>query len=92
MITILQASFFRKRSYNIFIVTFMIMYMRQKLSKKMLVLKFHPGMKCLHIFFFFHSGMEILSWDVTRPGMKSSMSMVKCLHVFAGMKKRKKDV
>ena len=49
-------------------------YIRQKLIKNMLILKFHPGMKCLHVFFsFFHPGMkshpclssrnEILSWQ-----------------------------
>ena len=34
-------------------------YIRQRLIKNMLILKFHPGMKCLHIFFsFFHLGMK----------------------------------
>ena len=33
-------------------------YMRQKL-KNMLILKFHPGMKCLHVFFSFF----ILGWN-----------------------------
>ena len=34
-------------------------YIRQKLIKNMLILKFHPGMKCLHVFFsFFHPGMK----------------------------------
>ena len=34
-------------------------YIRQKLIKNMLILKFHPRMKCLHVFFsFFHSGMK----------------------------------
>ena len=44
------------------------MYMRQKLSKKMLVLKFHPGMKCLHIFFFFsfRDGNFILGCNSSR--------------------------
>ena len=30
-----------------------IEYVRQKLIKNMRILKFHPGMKCLHVFFFF---------------------------------------
>ena len=30
-----------------------------KIKKNMLILKFHPGMNCLHVFFsFFHSGMK----------------------------------
>ena len=30
-----------------------------KIRKNMLILKFHPGMKCLHVFFsFFHPGMK----------------------------------
>ena len=29
-------------------------YMTQKLSKNMIIVKFHPGMKCLHIFFPFY--------------------------------------
>ena len=34
-------------------------YIRQKLIKNMLILKFRPGMKCLHVFFsFFHPGMK----------------------------------
>ena len=34
-------------------------YIRQKLIKNMLILKFHPRMKCLHVFFsFFHPGMK----------------------------------
>ena len=35
-------------------------YMRQKL-KNMLILKFHPGMKCLHVFFFFFSSQDEIS-------------------------------
>ena len=43
-------------------------YIRQKLIKNMLILKFHPGMKCLHVFFsFFHPAMKfypcLSSWD-----------------------------
>ena len=39
-------------------------YIRQKLIKNMLILKFHPGMKCLHVFFFFFSSRdEISSWQ-----------------------------
>ena len=31
-----------------------------KIKKNMLILKFHPGMKCLHVFFsFFHLGMKL---------------------------------
>ena len=62
----------------------------------MLILKFHPGMRCLHVSFsFFHPRMkfhpclfeavftrEISSRDETRPGMKSSLSIVKCLLLF----------
>ena len=34
-------------------------YIRQKLIKNMLILKFHPEMKCLHVCFsFFHPGMK----------------------------------
>ena len=34
-------------------------YIRQKLIKNMLILKFHPGMKRLHVFFsFFHPRMK----------------------------------
>ena len=34
--------------------------MRQKLSKNMLIVKFHPGMKCLQTFFsFFCPGMKL---------------------------------
>ena len=30
-----------------------------KIKKNILILKFHPGMKCLHVFFsFFHPGMK----------------------------------
>ena len=37
-----------------------IEYVRQKLIKNMRILKFHPGMKCLHVFFFlfFHPRMK----------------------------------
>ena len=39
-----------------------IEHIRQKLSKSMLIVKFHPGMKCLHNFFsFFHPGMKFYS-------------------------------
>ena len=43
-------------------------YIRQKLIKNMLILKFHPKMKCLHVFFdVFHPRMKfhpcISSWD-----------------------------
>ena len=62
----------------------------------MLILKFHPGMRCLHVSFsFFHPRMkfhpclfetvftrEISSGDETRPEMKSSLSIVKCLLLF----------
>ena len=48
-------------------------YIRQKLIKNMLILKFHPGMKCLHVFFsFFHPGMKshpcFSYWDEFIPG------------------------
>ena len=61
MIMIFQASLFLKRFYNIFLVTFTMFkhvkgekhmdYMRQKFSKNTLIVKLHPGMKCLHISF-----------------------------------------
>ena len=64
-------SFFIKRSYNVFLLTFMmfkqvkvgkhIEYMHQKSSKNMFIVKFHHGMKCLHTFFFFSSRDEISS-------------------------------
>ena len=64
-----RASLFIKRSYNIFLVNFImfehtkvgkhIEYMLQKLSKDVLVSKFQPRMKFLHIFFsFFHPRMK----------------------------------
>ena len=53
---------FYEKAYNIFLVTFIkfkhakvgthIEYMRQKLSKNMLIAKFHPGMS-VHTFFVF---------------------------------------
>ena len=60
---------FFKNPYNIFLVIFIIFKhvkvekhiknMCQKLSKNMLIVKFHLGMKCLHIFFsFFHPKMN----------------------------------
>ena len=60
---------FFKIAYDIFPLTLIIFKhvkvekhnknMRQKLSKNMLILKLHLGMKCLHIFFsFFHSRMN----------------------------------
>ena len=58
-----MGSFFIKRSYNVFLLTFMmfkhvkvgkhIEYMHQKSSKNMFIVKFLHGMKCLHTFFFF---------------------------------------
>ena len=65
------ASFFIKRSYNVFLLTFMmfkhvkvgkhIEYMHQKSSKNMFIVKFHHGMKCLHTFFFFIPGRNFIS-------------------------------
>ena len=60
---------FYKKACNIFLVTFItlkhvkvgkhIEYMRLKLSKNMLLVKFHPEMKSLHTFFsFFHPEMN----------------------------------
>ena len=35
-------------------------YIHQKLIKNMVILKFHPGMKCLQVFFSFtHPGMKV---------------------------------
>ena len=78
---IFQASLFLKMSYNIFLVTFImfkhgkvgkhIEFMRQKLSRKMLIVKFHPRMKCLHVFFYIiHPGMKSHSclFDECIPG------------------------
>ena len=72
MIMILQASLFLKRFYNIFLVAFTMFkpvkgerhmdYMRQKFSKSTLIVKLHPGMKCLHISFpFFIPGQNLIS-------------------------------
>ena len=47
---------------------------------------FHPEVKSHPCVFEMVFTCEILSWDVTRPGMKSPVSMVKYLHVFAGLK------
>ena len=44
---------------NTFTLESIFEYVRQKLIKNMRILKFHPGMKCLHIFFsFFHHGLK----------------------------------
>ena len=63
-VIIFGASLFIRTPYNIRFLTFILFkhvkvgkhieYMRQKLSKNMLIVKFHPSKKCLHIFFFFH--------------------------------------
>ena len=69
MIVIFRASLFVKRLYNMFLATFIMFKhvkvgkyiedMRQNVSENMLIVKLHPGMKCLHIFFsFFHPGMK----------------------------------
>ena len=70
--------FFIKRPYVLFIHTPTmfehvnvgkhIWIIRQKLIKNMLILKFHPEMKCSHVFFsLFHPRMKshpcLLSWD-----------------------------
>ena len=40
-----------------------IEHIRQKLSKSMLIVKFHPGMKCLdNLFYFFYPGMKFYSY------------------------------
>ena len=44
-------------------------YIRQKLIKNMLILKFHPRMKCLHVFFSFFSSQDEIS-SVFHPRMK----------------------
>ena len=62
-------TFFMKRPYVSFIHVLIMFetltlesifeYIRQKLIKNMVILKFHPGMKCSHVFFsFFHPGMK----------------------------------
>ena len=71
---IFRTSIVIKKSYNIFLRTFImfkhvkvekhIENMREKSSKNMLIVKFHPGMKCLNIlFFFFHPGMKFYSGE-----------------------------
>ena len=51
-----------------------IEYMRQKLRKNMLTLKFHPGMKCLHVFFsFFIPGWNFIPAFL---GMSSSQDEI----------------
>ena len=68
---IFRASIFMKKPYNIFLLT-VIMFkyvkvrkhiecMRQKLSKNMLIVKFHPEMKCLHVFLFIFSSRDEIS-------------------------------
>ena len=55
---------FLKRPYNIFFLTVKVAkhieYMRQKLNKNILIVKFHPRMKCLHVFSLFSSRYQIL--------------------------------
>ena len=52
-------------------------YIRQKLIKNMLILKFHPGMKCLHVFFsFFHPGMKSHSCLSSRDEISSRQKRV----------------
>ena len=58
----IRTSLVIKKHYSIFLLTFImykhvkvekdIEYMRQKLSKNMLIVKFHSALKCLHLFFF----------------------------------------
>ena len=48
-----------------------IEYMRQKLSKYMLIVKFHPGMKGLLIFFSFF----ILGWNFIPVFLKGMNSL-----------------
>ena len=84
-------TFFIKRPYVWFIHTLImfkhvnlgkhIWIQRQKLTKNMLVLKFHPGMNCLHVFFsFFHSGMKshpcLSSWDKISSRQKRVSSKI----------------
>ena len=64
---IFRVSLFIERPY-IFLLIFVmfkhvkvgkqIEYMRQKLSKNMFIVKFHPEMKCLHVFFVFFSSRD----------------------------------
>ena len=82
-----RASFFIKRPYMFHNIHTFIMFKHvefgkhtwihkyvKNLKKNILILKFHPGMKCLHVLFsFFHPGMkfrpclssrdEISSWQ-----------------------------
>ena len=55
-------SLFIKRPYaslHFILLESIFEHIRQKLIKNMLILKFRPGMKCLHVFFsFFHPGMK----------------------------------
>ena len=78
-------TFFKKVPYNTLVVPSTMLkhvkvgkyieYMRQKPSKNMLIVKSHPGMKCLNIFFYvFSSQNEISSLPFSQgwvhPGMK----------------------
>ena len=48
-----------------------------KNSKNMLILKFHPGMKCLHVFFsFFHPGMKFHPCLSSRDEILSRQKLV----------------
>ena len=52
-------------------------YIRQKLKKNMLILKFHPGMKSLHLFFsFFHSGKKFHHYLSSRDEISSLQKCV----------------
>ena len=64
-----QVSLFIKKPYINFLLIFImfkqvkvgkhIEYMPQTLSRSMLIVKFHPGMKCLQVFLsFFRPGMK----------------------------------
>ena len=50
-------------------------YIRQKLIKNMLILKFHPGMKCLHVFFSLISSRNEIS-SVFLTGVSSSQDKI----------------
>ena len=54
-------------------------YIRQKLIKNMRLLKFHPGMKCLHVFFsFFNPGMKCHLCLSSRDEVSSRQKRVNC--------------
>ena len=55
-----------------------------KIEKNMLILKFHPGMKCLHILFsFFHPGMKFHRCLSSQDEISSRQKRVNCKRHFS---------